>query len=107
LTKQRKDDAGELGRGADAVLLQQALARELREELSAKLISASHYFTLYDEAADEEIRYFLIDVDTVENTPEDTHVCWYTRKNYEANDMSISSRIYDNVYPKMIEEGLV
>lgn len=95
---------GGLEEGED---FEDALARELREEIVAELISATHFFTLHDTETNEEIRYFLIDVDTVDNTPDGTQVCWYTRSNYEANDIPISSRIYDHVYPKLIEDGLV
>lgn len=86
---------------------EQALERELTEELDAQLVSAKLYITITDKAADEEVRYFLVDLRLPDILPNDTEYIWYAKEDYESNAVRISKRIYSKVYPKLITDKLV
>jgi ADP-ribose pyrophosphatase YjhB (NUDIX family) len=86
---------------------EQALERELSEELNSKIISAKPYMTILDKDANEEVRYFLVTIDLPTKLPDNTIVMWYSKSNYNANTPQISRRIYAKVYPKLLRENLV
>lgn len=86
---------------------EQALKRELDEELNARLLSAELYMTIIDKTADETVRYFLVDIALPDTLPNGTTYYWYGRNDYETNTPQISQRIYQKVYPKLIADKLV
>lgn len=86
---------------------EQALERELDEELGARLLSAKLYMTIQDETEDEEVRYFLVDLELPDNLPDNVEPCWYGRSDFETNITKISQRIHSKVYPKLIADKLV
>lgn len=86
---------------------EQALERELKEELDARLVSAELYMTIKDEAEDEEVRYFLVNLQLPTHLPADVESYWYGRDDFQANTTKISQRIYSKVYPTLIADSLV
>jgi len=86
---------------------EQALERELKEELNAALLSAELYIRMEDATADEEVCYFLVDMSVPEVLPNDTTCYWYGQDDHQANTVQISQRVYKTVFPKLIADGLI
>jgi ADP-ribose pyrophosphatase YjhB (NUDIX family) len=86
---------------------EEALERELEEELSARLVSAKLYMTIHDEAADEEVRYFLVDIHLPVDLPANVIYHWYGKDDFQTNTTKISQRIYSKVYPRLVADNLV
>lgn len=86
---------------------EQALGRELYEELNAQLTSAELYMRIHDKAADELVCYYLVDLELPAKLPNDTEHYWFTREDYGSNAVNISKRIYHKVFPKLVEDNLV
>ncbi|HEY4161162.1 MAG TPA: NUDIX domain-containing protein [Candidatus Saccharimonadales bacterium] len=86
---------------------EQALERELQEELDATLLSADLYIRMKDKAANEEICYFLVNMSIPKVLPNGTTYYWYGRDDHEANTVQISQRVYKTVFPKLIADELV
>lgn len=86
---------------------EEALERELLEELHAPIHYAQHYITIEDTEAAEDARYFLVDLSLPEKLPENVELHWYTKEDYIAGTPSISKRVYNMVCPQLIADGLL
>jgi len=85
----------------------QALERELQEELGATLKTAEPFFVLKDDEKQEEIEYFLVDIDLPDTLAQDTKIFWYSKNDFEQNILKVSPRIYNDVFPELIAKKLV
>ena len=87
--------------------LEQTLARELQEELAAELVSAEAYLTIHDEKENEEVTYFLIDMTLPKSLPENIEICWYGVDAHTKGAPQISRRVYSQVFPRLVDDGLL
>lgn len=85
----------------------EALKRELVEELDAKLLSAEPYISYEDIESDEHVNYYLVTMELPKVSPNDIKFCWYSRDDYETNEIPISKRVYSLVYPRLMNDKLV
>jgi len=85
----------------------EALKRELIEELEAKLLSAELYISYEDNEADEHVNYYLVTMELPKVPPNGTKFYWYSRDDYQTNEIPVSKRVYSLVYPRLMKDKLV
>lgn len=85
---------------------EQALRRELDEELGAKIKTATVYKNPIKD--DAETHYFLVEVDgELKPNNEVSAILWYSKEDFQNNTYRVTPRITKHIYPFLIEDNLV
>lgn len=96
---------GRLNEGED---YQQALRRELAEELGVK-IKAAQLFSQVSHDYTPTAKYFLVDVagEPAPVSKEVTKVGWFSRQDIESGDTKVTPNFTKEIFPQLIEAGLL
>ena len=85
---------------------EQALRRELNEELGVQVSSFKEYLLTVHKDANVDARYYLVEIDgEPKASSEVSKIFWLSRDDYEQADIKISPRLTEIIIPKLIKEN--